>query len=307
MPDAIGARAWARNLPERNRLLVEQLPQVHSIARKTHARLPGFIAVEDLVHAGVLGLIDALAKYDPARNTKFKAYASFRIYGAMIDSLRQMDWASRNLRRQARSLDQARTRLAARLGRAANESELAGECGMEMNRLQRLLTDLRAVELAHLPCEPDDDVGRADAAGCASTEQDRYELCLRAELRELLCRAIERMPPKERRVIRMYYLQEWTMKRVGRALGVGESRVSQIHSTALRRLRATFEGARQGLKRRVHSADVIHSAGPGERQLGCPEQGPGPANPDGAMRPEGQQPAPHPWSLPSRSALPCGA
>src|SRR5450755_3363239 len=127
---------------ERNRLLIEQLPQVKYIARRIHDRLPQSVSLDDLVHAGVIGLIDALNKYDPAKNVQLKSYAKFRIRGAILDSLRGLDWSPRDLRRKARQMEVAHRKLKLELGRAASETELAAEMGIELEEFYIFLRDL---------------------------------------------------------------------------------------------------------------------------------------------------------------------
>src|SRR5271169_6614426 len=117
---------------ERQRLLLENLPEVRFIARRIHDRLPSHVPFDDLVHAGILGLIDAVDKFDPGKNVQLKSYARFRIRGAILDSLRQMDWSPRNLRRQARRIEEAQRELAAKLGHAPSESEIAVEMGISL-------------------------------------------------------------------------------------------------------------------------------------------------------------------------------
>src|SRR6202166_2059008 len=142
--------ALARDSAERQRLLTENLQEVRYIARRIHDRLPSHVPFEDLVHAGILGLIDAVDKFDPAKNVQLKSYARFRIRGAILDSLRQMDWSPRNLRRQARRIEDANRELAAELGRAPSEPELAGRLGIELIEYQRLLGELRGLDLGSL-------------------------------------------------------------------------------------------------------------------------------------------------------------
>src|SRR5579862_6602271 len=124
---------------ERQRLLAEHLPEVRYIARRIHDRLPPHVSFDDLVHAGILGLIDAVDKFDPQKNVQLKSYARFRIRGAILDSLRQMDWSPRTLRRQARRIEDTHRELAAELGRAPTEQELAGRMGLSLGEFQRLL------------------------------------------------------------------------------------------------------------------------------------------------------------------------
>src|SRR5690242_10732426 len=135
---------------ERERLLMEQLPQVRYIARRIHERLPRHVPFEDLVHAGVVGLIDALHKFDRGKHVQFGSYAKFRIRGAILDSLREMDWSPRDLRRQSRHLEEAHDRLRLSLGRNPTEPELAVELGISLTELQKLLGDLSSLEVGSL-------------------------------------------------------------------------------------------------------------------------------------------------------------
>ncbi len=238
------------NEEERNRLLLEQLPQVRYIARRIHDRLPQSVCVEDLVNAGVLGLIDALAKYDPAKNVQLKSYAKFRIRGAILDSLRGLDWSPRDLRRKARQMETAHSQLKAELGRAASETELAAAMGMELHDFYIFLRDLRGLDLSSLQTESSEDGHETVALAGAATdsEDDPFHLCMKSEMKELLTGSIAELPEKERQVLALYYYEELTMKEIGQVLGVGESRVSQIHSAAVVRLRASLKPTLQGKK-----------------------------------------------------------
>src|SRR5947208_10134194 len=138
---------------ERQRLLNENLPEVRYIARRIHDRLPSHVPFEDLVHAGILGLIDAVDKFDPHKNVQLKSYARFRIRGAILDSLRQMDWSPRNLRRQARRIEEINRELAAELGRAPSEPELAARIGLSLSEFQQLLGELRGLDLGSLQAQ----------------------------------------------------------------------------------------------------------------------------------------------------------
>src|SRR3954471_21297484 len=138
---------------ERERVLLEQLPQVKFIARRIHDRLPQHVELDDLMSAGVIGLMDAMKKYDPAKNVQFKSYAQFRIRGAILDSLRELDWGPRVLRRRARAIQEAHRKLSLELGRAATENEIAAELGMQLNDYQKLLGDLRGLDLGSIQQE----------------------------------------------------------------------------------------------------------------------------------------------------------
>lgn len=232
--------AHALDSAERERLLLEHLPEVRFIARRIHERLPQQVQLEDLVQAGVMGLIDALHKYNPGHNAQLGTYARFRIRGAILDSLRALDWSPRELRRQGRELQQAERELQDRLGRAPTAIELAAALSISPEEYHRLVAALHALE---------PDAGRAgeethsaiDAA--ISPEPDPFALCQRSEAREILAGVIGELPEREQQILSLYYFEELTMKEVGAVLGIGESRVSQIHAALLTRLRSKL-GAR---------------------------------------------------------------
>ena len=226
---------------QREKLLLEHLPQVRFIARRIHGRLPPQVLLEDLVHAGILGLLDAVRKYDPSKNVQLKHYAEFRIRGAILDSLRQVDWSPRTLRRQARRLEKAILDCKARLGRDPSEPEIAAELQMSLESLQHLLGDLRGLDIGSLASEGRNPGGEDVIEARAGSEQeDPYHQTLRSEMATLLERAIGELPARGREVLALYHFGELTMKEVGAALGIGESHVSQIHTAALVRLRATM-------------------------------------------------------------------
>jgi|SRR5580692_1344997 RNA polymerase sigma factor for flagellar operon FliA len=225
---------------ERERILMEQLPQVRYIARRIHERLPRHVPFEDLVHAGVLGLIDALGKFDLSKHVQFSSYAKFRIRGAILDSLRELDWSPRELRRKGRLVDSTYFELSGKLGRAPTENEIASEMGIGLGELQSLLAELDGLELGSLRVESPRDGKEEDLTDHlpSKPEETPFFQCLRSEMKHLLEQAISELPEKEQRVLALYYYEELTMKEVGAALGIGESRVSQIHSLAMVRLRA---------------------------------------------------------------------
>jgi RNA polymerase sigma factor for flagellar operon FliA len=228
---------------ERERLLMQQLPQVRYIARRIHDHLPRHVLLDDLVHAGVLGLIDALQKFDAEKHVQFGSYAKFRIRGAILDSLREMDWSPRDLRRKGRRLEEAYNKLRSETGRNPNEPELAAELGMDLRELQVLLGEIDGLEVGSLRILSPRDGKEEDLCEYLPNEADETPLilCLRSEMKQILANAIEELPQKEQQVLVLYYYQELTMKQVGAVLGVGESRVSQIHSVAVVRLRARLE------------------------------------------------------------------
>jgi len=185
-------------------------------------------------------LIDAVEKFDPSKNVQLKSYAKFRIRGAILDSLREMDWSPRHLRRQARRIEEAHRDLKLRLGRVATEPELAKELDMNLADFQHLLGDLRGLDLGSLQAESIDPQAEEEVVSYrpGGTDKDPFFLCLHGEIRSHIARALEDLDDKEKQVVTLYYLEELTMKEVGAVMGVGESRVSQIHSAAMVRLRA---------------------------------------------------------------------
>lgn len=221
----------------REQLLLEHLPQVHYVARRIHFRLPPQVLLEDLIHAGVLGLIDAVRKYDPAKNVLLKHYAEFRIRGAILDSLRTIDWSPRALRRRARALAQAVAECRAQLGRDPSEEEIAAQMQLPLEELQELRAKLRTLDIGSLHSDLPEDTGEEEIDRCESKEEDPYRQALRAEMKDLLARAMKELPRRQRKVVALYHFHDLTMKEVGQIMRIGESRVSQIHSAALVRLR----------------------------------------------------------------------
>ena len=223
---------------QRDLLLLGHLPQVRFIARRIHGRLPPQVLLDDLIHAGILGLIDAIKKYDPAKRVQLKHYAEFRIRGAILDSLRQVDWSPRTLRSQARRLDKTVTDCRAQLGREPTEPEIAVALKMTLSRLQHLRGDLRGLDLINLQVDPDQLGSDGKAVRCPAREdQDPYHQTLRSEMQGLLTGAVHQLPLREQEVLALYDYDELTMKQVAKAMGIGESRVSQIHSSAMLHLR----------------------------------------------------------------------
>lgn len=230
---------------ERNELIVRYAPWVKFVALRMIARLPAHVQAEDLISAGIVGLIDALDKFNPAREVQFKTYALIRIQGAMKDELRSMDWASRSVRQKARQLEQAYTTLEQKLGRPPSSEEVASSLGVETSTLEEMLDDVKVISLISL-----EEMGKGAASEEHSTlldtlmtheEQDPLELLNLADLKKALVQAIERLPEKERLVISLYYFDELTMKEVGKVLNLTESRVSQLHTQTVLRLRGKLK------------------------------------------------------------------
>lgn len=232
---------------DRQKLLLENLSEVRHIARRIHVRLPRHVPFDDLVHEGVVGLIDALDKFDPRKNISLRWYARFRIRGAILDSLRELDWGPRHLRQKARRIEQASNELALRLGRVPSESEVAAQLGVSLKELQQILMDIHSLMVDALETssefvsEPQAFNDRPDR-----TQEGPFDRCSRAERTQALRKAIATLAPKEHRALTLYYFDERTMKEIGKVLDVHESRVSQIITKALCRLRVVMQNDQEG-------------------------------------------------------------
>jgi RNA polymerase sigma factor for flagellar operon FliA len=230
---------------EREQLLMEHLPTVRYLARRIHERLPQHVELDDLISAGVVGLIDAFSKFDHGKKVQFKSYAQFRIRGAILDSLRTLDWSPRELRRKGRAVEEAIRTVTHRIGKAPSEQEIAAEMKVTLSEYQVLLGDLKGLEIGSLHVERSEDSGDEELSYIpGAPEDDPLFRCLKGEMKQRLTDAIDELPERERMVLTLYYYEELTMKEIGLTLGVVESRVSQIHSSAVVRLRASLAALR---------------------------------------------------------------
>jgi RNA polymerase sigma factor for flagellar operon FliA len=224
---------------EQEKLMIENLPIVRFIARRIHERLPQHVPIEDLYSAGVVGLLDAFSKFDPAKQVQFRSYAQFRIRGAILDNLRTLDWSPRELRRKGRAIEQAIQTLTAQYGRAPHDLEIAAQLHIDLAAYQQLLGELKGLEIGTLHSERSEDSGEEELVYLPNRpEDDPLFRFLHTELRERLTEAISDLPERERLVMTLYYYEETTMKEIGLILGVVESRISQIHASAVLHLRA---------------------------------------------------------------------
>jgi len=237
--------AYRENVEEtedRDQIILREVPQVYYIARRIYERLPQHVPFEDLVNAGVIGLIEAVRSYDPSKSVPLKAYAKFRIRGAILDSLRELDWASRPLRRKGRQIEEAIAKLSGKLGRQPEEEEIAAELGTTLEQLYA--TAIRLDGLTLIGQEVRAAYDRAEKTdlieSAPSHDEGPYDNCLRAEIKDQLAEAIGTLSQKEQLVISLYYKEELTMKEIAAVLQLGESRVCQIHSLALPKLRAAL-------------------------------------------------------------------
>ncbi|MHB0774106.1 RNA polymerase sigma factor FliA [Halomonas sp. WWR20] len=219
-----------------SQLLEQHLPMVRRHALGLQVRLPASVDIEDLIQAGMVGLLDALGRYDTGQGASFSTYASQRVRGAMIDELRSRDWIPRSVRRNARALDQAVRRLEQRFGRPAEEREIAAELEMSLTDYQQLLIDANNGHLLAFD-EVVEESGEP-AAGGEGTPLSPLESLLQGDQREQLISAIDGLPEREKLLLGLYYQEELNLKEIGAVLGVSESRVCQLHSQAVARLRS---------------------------------------------------------------------
>ncbi|HBY60488.1 MAG TPA: FliA/WhiG family RNA polymerase sigma factor, partial [Solibacterales bacterium] len=228
----------------RNRLDQRQMLKhylVKAIAVRVHESLPVHVDMDDLVHAGVLGLFDAVGKYDPDKKVAFSAYAKHRIKGAILDSLRQLDWASRDLRRRHKQVEAVTRDLTAELRRAPTEQEIADRLGIDVERWRQMALDLRNVGLVSASTRGGDqeDLPAPDFPSKPESQPD--SMCAREQLRSVLQSAMSTLPARYQKVVMLYYTSEMTMKEIGGILGINESRVSQIHKSALEKMAAVLQ------------------------------------------------------------------
>lgn len=226
----------------RDQLITEYLPYVKRIVHRIAVHLPATIDIEDLMNVGVIGLIQAVDRYDPRRDNKFMTYAVFRIRGAVLSELRSRDFLSRANRRKIRELESIHLKLEQKLGREVDDFEIAQELGVDIDQVYRTkqLSNISFISFEELGFSSKDEKEKL-INYLVDSEEDALALTRLKELKAAVARAIEQLPEKERMVISLYYLDELTMKETGKVLDVTESRVSQIHSQAIMRLRAKLK------------------------------------------------------------------
>lgn len=227
---------------ERERLILEHLPQVRLIARRIHERLPGSVSLDDLISTGIVGLISAIDNFDPKLNVKLKTYAEYKIRGAILDSLRGLDWAPRQKRKMAKQIEAAVAAVEQRVQRTPTEDEIAGELNLDIEEYRSWLVDIRGVNLGSLEYPVGED-GSRDVLKYVAETDDTWpsRIVERAELEKLLSQAIDRMPKTERLILGLYYHEELTLREIARILDLHESRISQLKTQAVLRLRAYME------------------------------------------------------------------
>jgi RNA polymerase sigma factor for flagellar operon FliA len=232
----------------RDRLILTYAPLVKYVAGRLGSGLPAHVDEGDLVSYGLLGLIGAIERYDPDRDVKFETYAISRIKGAIIDELRAMDWVPRSVRARARHIERAIGELEAKLHRAPTDDEIAGKLGIETEELEESLTEISRSSIAALDelwtisSSGGDQVALIDTIEDTQGPEPQSALA-QTELKEALGEAIARLPEREKLVVTLYYYEELTLREIGEVLGVTESRVSQLHTKAVLRLKARLSGS----------------------------------------------------------------
>ncbi|MEU2350913.1 RNA polymerase sigma factor WhiG [Modestobacter sp. NPDC049651] len=244
-PDAVVADLWARYVVDRDsalrdRLILHYAPLVKYVAGRVGSGLPAHVEQADLVSYGTFGLIDAITRFEPSREIKFESYAMSRIRGAIIDELRSTDWIPRSVRMKARQFERTIAALEAKLQRNPSEEEIAAEMEMDVEDVRKFLGQLSLVNVVALDELLVDDDGSAPRL--VDTLQDSQALDPQAmaehgEARQLLARAVEQLPDREKVVVSLYYFEGLTLAEIGRVLSVTESRICQLHTKAVLHLR----------------------------------------------------------------------
>jgi len=235
-----------KSVDERERLISQYAPLVKTIAGRLAVKLPQHISQDDLASAGIMGLLDAIDKFDEGKGVAFKSYAEFRIRGAMIDELRSMDWVPRSVRRNAKRIEAAYKSVENRKLSPARDEEVAEELGIDMDAFYQLLEAARGISIIN-EYEIVNKTSMSEANGpelstsfySGSTPMDSLNL---NEIKETIAKAIDKLPKNERTVMALYYYEELTMKEIGKVMGYTESRVSQLHTKAVIRLRNSLKG-----------------------------------------------------------------
>ncbi len=252
-----GAQAVSSPLPgaalRREALVLEHLPQVRLIARRFHEQLPDFVSLDDLISNGVLGLLAAIDLFDPSAGVQLGTYAESKIRGAILDALREADWAPREVRRKSKLIEAAIAGAGQRLGRDAEEEEIAAELGLPLAEYQKWLTEAKSVSLDRLEFAGADkpEANRIQVAS-GGPESSPAGMLERAELERILALAIARIPKMERTVLHLYYFEEMGLREIGEIVGMSVSRVGQLRTQAILRLRSHLERVWSSLPEKIH-------------------------------------------------------
>lgn len=232
----------ASGLQDKDQCLRDFAPLVKRLAHQMMSRLPYSVQIDDIIQAGMMGLLDAASRYDEIHGAQFETYATQRIRGAMLDELRSADWLPRSLRRDMRRIEQAVSRLQQKLGKAPNETDIARELDVSLVEYQQMLQEARGAQLIYYEDFQDEDHDDFFEKFEFSNDTDPLALLQDDRFKSELARAIELLPERERMLMGMIYEQELNLREVGEVFGVSESRISQLHSQAVGRLRSSLKG-----------------------------------------------------------------
>lgn len=233
--------AASSSLQERDRIVVDNLPLVRAIAIRVYESIPVHVDLDDLIHAGVMGLIDAATRFDESKEVSFQSYAKHRIKGSILDSLRAADWASRDLRKRHKQLEAITRELTGLLNRAPTEAEIAGKMGVDVERWRQMAIELRMIGLLSSSSRPAEDETQSAPDYPAPATYRPDNMVERKQLSSKLKSAIGTLPDRYQQVVILYYTKDMTMKEIGTALKINESRVSQIHKTALQKMAVVLQ------------------------------------------------------------------
>ncbi len=225
----------SRDTQSRNEIVVHYSSLVNRVVNRIAAKYGDYIDIDDLTGYGIFGLLDAIEKFDIDKGVKFETYASLRIRGAIIDQIRDQDWIPRSLRARAKEIQRAIDEMEMELGRQVEDEELASRMGMTVEELQKIMGQLHSFTILSLDDQILDMIG--DSSTLHSEFETPEEYTIAEELKSLLAQAIDELPDKEKKVVSLYYFDELTLKEIGMVIGVSESRVSQLHSRALIKLK----------------------------------------------------------------------
>ncbi|MCU1259478.1 MAG: polymerase, sigma 28 subunit, FliA/WhiG family [Bryobacterales bacterium] len=226
---------------EREALIMEHLPQVRMIARRIHERLPESVSIDDLISNGTVGLISAIDNFDSAQNVKLKTYAEYRIRGAILDGLRNLDWAPRQKRRMGKQIEAAIAAAQQRLGRAPTEEEIAAQLGIPIHEYREWLVDTEGLQIADLEIAGSGEDGFSLLKFAAADDSQQPSRILeRAELERVVAQAIENIPKTERTVLSLYYFEELNLREIAQVMDLHLSRISQLKTQAILRLRTVL-------------------------------------------------------------------
>ena len=230
---------------KRNELILTYTPLIKYIASRLAARLPPQVALDDLVSCGVIGLIDAIDKFDRSKNVQFKTYAEFRIKGSMLDELRSLDWVPRSIRKKSHELEKTYSDLEKKLGRPATDEETARAMNLSLESFHKLLDQTKSVSFLDIEMlrQKNPETFNQDSLidAFSANSKDPFTKINLSQVRILIARAIDELPEKEKLTVSLYYFDELTMKEIGKVMGYTESRISQMHSKAMYRLRSKLK------------------------------------------------------------------